>query len=49
MIAEITEDEAMSDPREKAIRDRQWALNAAREEGLTQGKAEGLIKGEIKV
>jgi len=60
-IAEITEDKAMYDTREKAIRDRQWALNASREEaleeglekgleqGLEQGREEGEIKGEIKL
>jgi predicted transposase/invertase (TIGR01784 family) len=32
-IAEITEDKAMYDAREKAIRDRQWQLNAAFRQG----------------
>ncbi len=40
-IAQITEDKAMYDAREKAIRDRQTALNSARREGE--------IKGEIKM
>ncbi len=44
-IAEITEDKAMYDTRERAIRDRQWALNASREEGLERG----LEKGEIRL
>ena len=35
----------MYDTREKAIRDRQWALNASREEGEIRGE----IKGEIKL
>jgi predicted transposase/invertase (TIGR01784 family) len=47
-IAEITEDKAMYDTREKAIRDRQWALNASREEGIEKGREEGEIKGEMK-
>ena len=48
-IAEITEDKAMYDSREKAIRDQQWALNASRNEGLIEGKIEGKIEGEIKM
>jgi hypothetical protein len=47
-IAEITEDKAIYDTREKAIRDRQWALNASREEGIEKGREEGEIRGEIK-
>jgi len=43
-IAEATEDKAMYDSREKAIRDRQWALNASRREGLVEGKIEGEIR-----
>ncbi len=43
----------MYDSREKAIRDRQWELNASRNEGLiegeTKGKIEGKIEGEIKM
>ena len=43
----------MYDSREKAIRDRQWDLNASRNEGLiegeTKGKIEGKIEGEIKM
>ena len=48
-ISEITEDKQMYDAREKAIRDRQWALNASREEGMAKGKIEGKIEGEIKL
>ena len=44
-ISEITEDKQMYDSREKAIRDRQWALNASRNEGIIEGE----IKGEIKL
>jgi len=40
-ITEITEDKTMVDAREKALRDQQWALNAAHREGE--------IKGEIKL
>ena len=47
-IAEITEDKAMYDAREKAIRDQQWALNASRKEGLIEGEIKGKIEGEIK-
>jgi predicted transposase YdaD len=42
----------MYDTREKAIRDQQWILNAARrearEEGLEEGREEGREEGEIK-
>ena len=38
----------MYDSREKAIRDRQWELNASRKEGLIEGEIQGMIKGEIK-
>jgi predicted transposase/invertase (TIGR01784 family) len=43
-IAEITEDKTMYDAREKAIRDRQWALNASFRDGVIEGKIEGEIK-----
>jgi predicted transposase/invertase (TIGR01784 family) len=43
-IAQVTEDKAMYDAREKAIRDQQWALNASRKEGKIEGKIEGEIK-----
>ena len=56
-IAKKTEDKAMYDTREKAIRDQQWILNAARrearEEGLQEGREvglqEGREEGEIKL
>ncbi len=47
-IAEVTEDKAMYDAREKTIRDRQWALNATREEGRLEGLALGELKGKIE-
>jgi flagellar biosynthesis/type III secretory pathway protein FliH len=51
-IAKKTEDKTMYDTREKAIRDQQWILNAARrearEEGLEEGREEGREEGEIK-
>jgi predicted transposase YdaD len=34
----------MYDTREKAIRDQQWILNAARREGREEGREEGEIK-----
>lgn len=37
-ISEITEDKTMYDAREKAIRDHQWALNAAQREGEMRGE-----------
>ena len=47
-IAEITEDKTMYDAREKAIRDQQWAINAAHLEGKLEGRLEGKLEGEIK-
>ena len=47
-IAEKTEDKTMYDAREKAMRDRQWALNQARKEGLLEGEIRGEVKGEVK-
>jgi predicted transposase/invertase (TIGR01784 family) len=47
-ISQITEDKAMYDAREKLIRDRQWAFNAAKLEGEIEGEARGEAKGEIK-
>ena len=44
-IAKKTEDKAMYNTREKAIRDRQWILNAARREGREEGEIKGEIKG----
>jgi predicted transposase YdaD len=43
-ITEITQDKEMVDAREKAIRDQQWALNAAHREGEIKGKIEGKIE-----
>ena len=34
----------MYDAREKAIRDRQWAMNSAHREGVLEGKIEGKIE-----
>ena len=48
-IAQVTEDKAMYDSREKAIRDQQWLLNASRKEGFTEGEIEGEKKGEINM
>jgi len=48
-IAKKTEDKAMYDTREKAIRDQQWILNAARREGREEGEIKGEIKGEVKL
>ena len=48
-ISQVTEDKAMYDAREKAIRDRQWELNASRNEGLAEGEIKGEIRGEIKM
>ncbi|MGO8747803.1 MAG: Rpn family recombination-promoting nuclease/putative transposase [Thermoguttaceae bacterium] len=47
-IAQISEDKAMYDAREKAIRDRKWELNAAFREGKMEGKLEGKLEGELK-
>jgi predicted transposase/invertase (TIGR01784 family) len=47
-IAQVTEDKAMYDSREKAIRDQQWLLNASRQEGVIEGKIEGKIEGRIE-
>ena len=47
-ISEITEDKQMYDSREKAIRDRQWALNASRSEGIAEGEIKGKIIGKIE-
>jgi len=48
-ISQKSEDKTMYDAREKAIRDRNWQLNAARREGEQEGKIEGKIEGEIKL
>ena len=43
-ISQRSEDKTMYDSREKAIRDRQWALSASRREGQLEGKIEGEIR-----
>ena len=51
-IAQITEDKAMYDAREKAIRDQQWILNSvnrAYQKGEREGEIKGETKGEIKL
>jgi len=48
-IAEVTEDKAMYDAREKAIRDQQWLLNASRREGVIEGEIKGEKKGKIEM
>ncbi len=47
-IAQVTEDKAMYDAREKAIRDRKWELSATYREGEREGERKGEIKGETK-
>ena len=47
-IAQVTEDKVMYDAREKAIRDQQWAMNAAHREGVIEGELKGKIEGEIE-
>ncbi len=47
-IAQISEDKAMYDAREKAIRDHNWMLNAARKEGEDKGRIEVKIEGKIE-
>ena len=47
-IAEITEDKAMYDAREKAIRDRQWQISSAFREGRLEGEAIGEARGEAR-
>jgi flagellar biosynthesis/type III secretory pathway protein FliH len=39
----------MYDTREKAIRDQQWILNAARREGREEGREEGELFGKIRM
>jgi predicted transposase YdaD len=38
----------MYDAREKAIRDRKWQLNAARQEGEDKGRVEGKLEGKLE-
>ena len=47
-IAEISEDKAMHDARERAIRDRKWEIDSARREGEVEGEIKGKLEGEIK-
>jgi predicted transposase/invertase (TIGR01784 family) len=47
-ISQQSEDKAMYDAREKAIRDWNWKINAARREGEIQGEIQGEIKGKIE-
>ena len=44
-IAAKTEDRQMYDQREKALRDHQWMIEGAREQGREQGREEGLEAG----
>ena len=37
-IAQITKDKAMYDARERAIRDRKWEIDSAKQEGKTEGE-----------
>jgi len=48
-ISEISEDKAMYDARERAIRDRKWELDEARLEGKLECERDGLIKGKIEM
>jgi predicted transposase/invertase (TIGR01784 family) len=48
-ISQQSEDKAMYDAREKAIRDRQWLLNAAERQGEAKGEIKGAIEGKIEV
>ena len=43
-ISEVTEDKAMYDAREKAIRDQQWQINAACKEAFAKGEIKGKIE-----
>ena len=47
-ISQISEDKAMYDAREKAIRDRNWELNATFRQGKLEGKLEGKIEGKLE-
>ena len=47
-ISQKTEDKAMYDAREKAIRDFQSAIHSAHREGRLEGKLEGKLEGEIE-
>ena len=39
----------MYDAREKALRDRKWEIDAAKEEGRIEGQRQGEIKGRIEL
>jgi predicted transposase/invertase (TIGR01784 family) len=43
-IAKKTEDKAMYDTREKALRDQQWILNAAKREARAEGESRGEVR-----
>jgi flagellar biosynthesis/type III secretory pathway protein FliH len=47
-IARISEDKAMYDAREKALRDQQWQLNSAFREGQEKGRLEGQREGRLE-
>ena len=47
-ISQKTEDKAMYDARERAIRDYQSALNSALREGKLEGKREGKVEGKLE-
>ena len=46
-IKSKTDEKAMYDSREKAIRDYQWRIDVAREEGEAKGEAKGILIGRI--
>ena len=45
-ISQKTEDRTMYDQREKALRDHQWVVEGARQEGREEGLEKGLEKGQ---
>ena len=47
-ISQVSEDKAMYDARERAIRDRKWELDRRLREGEREGEIKGKIEGEIK-
>ena len=46
LIFEKTEDKAMYDQREKELRDHEWVITGAREEGKEEGREEGKEEGK---
>jgi predicted transposase/invertase (TIGR01784 family) len=48
-IAQQSEDKAMYDSREKAVRDQRWLVSAARLEGEREGEIRGKIEGKIEL